>query len=70
MVGVDWLFVIADDNKYINVNTDRLNNQFEISVYNKNTDRTLSDVYNVTRPTMQAIHDLLADKQDKYIYGL
>lgn len=69
MVGVNWLFVIADDDKYINVHTDRLRNQFEISVYNKHTDRTLSDVYNVTRPTMRAIHDLLANKQDKYIYG-
>ena len=70
MVGSNWLLVIANDDKYINVNTDRLRNQFEISVYNKHTDRSLSDVYNVTRPTMQAIHDLLADKQNKYIYGL
>lgn len=70
MVGSNWLLVIANDDKYINVNTDRLRNQFEISVYNKHTDRPLSDVYNVTRPTMQAIHDLLAAKQNKYIYGL
>ena len=70
MVGSNWLLVIANADKYINVNTDRLRNQFEISVYNKHTDRTLNDVYNVTRPTMQAIHDLLAAKQNKYIYGL
>ena len=70
MVGCDWLFIVANPDQYINVSTDRMRNQFKISVYNKNTDRTIDDVYNVTHPTMQAIHDLFVDKQDKYIYGL
>ena len=70
MVGVNWMFVVANDDTYIQVNTDRMRNQFEISVHNKHTDKIINDVYNITRPTMQAIHDLLADKQNKYIYGL
>ena len=70
MVGVNWMFIIANADTYIQVNTDRMNNQFDISVYNKHTDRTIKDVYNATSPTMQAIHDLLAQKQDSYIYGL
>ena len=70
MVGGNWIFVIANADTYIQVNTDRMRNQFEINVYNKHTDKTINDVYNVTRPTMQAIHDLLTQKQDSYIYGL
>ena len=70
MVGCDWLFIVANPDKYIHVSTDRMHNQFKISVYNKNTDRTIDDVYSVAHPTMQAIHDLFVDKQDKYIYGL
>ena len=70
MTGINWLFVIANADTYIQVSTDRVRSQFEINVYNKHTDKTINDIYNVTKPTMQAIHDLLADKQSKYIYGL
>jgi hypothetical protein len=70
MVGIDWIFIVANNNWYIEVRTDTMRSQFEIRAFNKYNEMTTNEWYNVTRPTMQAIHDLLSKKQNQYVYGL
>jgi hypothetical protein len=67
MVGIDWLFITTNEERYVNITTDKLGNQFTISVLNKYSGYEQKEYYNVTRPTMQAIDDLLSSKQNVYL---
>ena len=70
MVGIDWMFIVANENWYIEIRTDKQRSQFEIRAFNKYNEMSTNDWYNVTRPTMQAIHDKFVSIQNEYIYGL
>lgn len=70
MVGIDWLFVIANDKQFIQVNTDRENRTIKILTTDREIGRDIDEIYFVTRPTMQAVHEYLKGIQDKYVYGL
>ena len=67
MVGIDWLFITTNEGRYVNITTDKIGNQFTISVLNKYSGYEQKEYYNVTRPTMQAIDELLASKQNEYL---
>jgi len=67
MVGIDWLFITTNEERYVNITTDKLGSQFTISVLNKYSGYEQKEYYNVTRPTMQAIDDLLSSKQNVYL---
>tara|TARA_B110000902_G_C13754421_1_gene378037 strand:- start:66 stop:371 length:306 start_codon:yes stop_codon:yes gene_type:complete len=67
MVGIDWLFITTNDERYVNITTDRVGSQFTVSVLNKYAGYEQKEYYNVTRPTMQAIDDLLSSKQNVYL---
>jgi hypothetical protein len=65
-VGTDWLFISTNDSTYVEFSTSTMSGQFTISVYNKCTERSAKEYYNVTRPTMYAIHKLLAKRHTEY----
>jgi hypothetical protein len=67
MTGIDWLFDTNNGNMGTTITTDKLRGQFYIEVYSPISGKGRKESYNVTRPTMQAIDELLSNKQEEYL---
>ena len=70
MVGLDWLFVQANDDWYIRVTLDAMRNTLDCNVYNRNSDSEQSYYFNLRRPTTEALKEMFVDMQNKRIYKI
>ena len=70
MVGTDWLFITTNKGTYNTITTDKIRNQFYINSINKYSGTQKQQYFNVTRHTMDAVHNLLEIKQKEYVYGI